>query len=1607
MTARPRPRSSSLSLIVLCFLMASSLLAPQAWSQTCDRNGCGRAACATPAKPVPSTLWGDLQPAETSIPAERDATSFDEFKEFYSQKNWYFGVDASNGFLFTALSHGIQIWDIASSPGSPRMLSQAKESGTGSLLPVWTDSAEIKWPLLDVDVPDGTDDAAAVVGVGGIGLVVFDTSSKSQPRVAYQSHHKDAYDVYATRIGNTSYAFAATSQGLLVYNMTAARQLNRCAEGSPAGGESTNCSGVLIGKVGNRTDAKYVSGAGNLLAVSFGSSFGVEIWDVSNPASPQRVVQGLSSDGVYGTAMWKEGNGTYLALRTWNQGRIYDVSCAASGGCGGLTPLWTQAMDSGTVNFFVTFSRSNGVPFLYFGSDNRCGGSTQREWLMDVSSPSAPHDITPPARLVNGVQTGYWGWYYRGNSTGFNLIMPRTGVFSGDFFYRAGLAIMDIHKRTGGSPPVVDFEFSPLEVYAGSAVNFLDRSSGVPTSWSWSFGNTASPAIATVQNPSGITFSQVGTASVSLTASNGIGSGSRTKTVTVLDPAPAVGSVTVSPASPTVCQPLTFTATGVTGRPTLSYTWDVKNASTGFTQPITNSNTGTQTWSTAGILPGIYTATVTVGNGVGSASKAVTFTLADLGQLPATGAFNVTNDAFTAGTVKFHVVAPGATEWNWDFGDGFTGWTNDPVTGPNPTHSYTSTGTKSVRVKVKNCNVPVGAERESAPLSINITQVTPLTASFQASGIFCSGFGCVVNTNQSITFIDSSTGAELWDFDWNGDGDFTDSTDQLGLTASAFTVSGGDRTITHTYTTAGDFAPRLRVRRGASEEATATHRTITVGTSSGNPGGGGGGTSISVSCIPASVEVGGSTTCTATASGCTPSTNGWSWSTSGGTASGGAASVIGVSWSSAGSKAVTATNANCGTASGSAGVVVNQAGGGGNPGGGGGGTLAANFTFTPPAPSPGQAVTFNGASSTGSPSEFAWSFGDNTTATGSTVSHTYAQAGTYLVRLTVTKPGTGSNCFFGVCAAETTKTVVVGTGGGGGGTNPPSAEFTPDNASCINQFGFNQCQASAGTAVTLTANEADANTYAWSFGDNTTGTGRSVTHTWAQGEYQVTLTVTKNGLTSTQSRTFIVNPGNGNPNQPGLKSVVLPWIAQTRGALDQASDLYIHNPGTAAMDVTIEFRKRGTPEANPPRVTKTIAAGATLFVADALDELFNRENVAGFITVSVEGTVEPVITSFNSTIQEDGSRFGQTVPGLSMSRAATGAATKASTPQVHHLIGLNDNSDRLAYFGVSNPTETGATYQLRFFDHLGRAIGQSKEFTLARYGQRQFQVKEIRDLFGVTDEDDYRIEISNQDGVQLYPYAANLRIASDDPSFVNVGSSNHSKVYLVGALSSKGINNSTWQTDVVLTNTSTQVVLSDLRFTRVGTGATSNPTAPLHLTLQPGETQRISNVIGTQWGINDGVGVLSVESDSPNSVFPIIQGESYENSRPTKRFGQSMVALSEGDSAGAGQGSYLVGLRQDAQNRTTLWLFNPGTANTNFDLIYRALDGSVLGRMDNVNLAGGRMRQISPSQHELPAAGVASGFTVEVKVKSGKMLTAAQVISNASSDPAYIKGETR
>jgi hypothetical protein len=150
----------------------------------------------------------------------------------------------------------------------------------------------------------------------------------------------------------------------------------------------------------------------------------------------------------------------------------------------------------------------------------------------------------------------------------------------------------------------------------------------------------------------------------------------------------------------------------------------------------------------------------------------------------------------------------------------------------------------------------------------------------------------------------------------------------------------------------------------------------------------------------------------------------------------------------------------------------------------------ADFGWSPPDPEIGELVTFIGWVAGGEPPlSYNWQFGDGSTGSGQTVTHSYGAAGDYEVILTV-----GNACGQSVVQ----RTVSVGMP-----CVPPSgAAFTFQPASPV-----------VGGIVTFEGTVGGGTgpfIYQWDWGDGSPpGTGETVTHTYgAAGSYAVALAVT-------------------------------------------------------------------------------------------------------------------------------------------------------------------------------------------------------------------------------------------------------------------------------------------------------------------------------------------------------------------------------------------------------------------------------------------------------------------------------------------------------------------
>ena len=180
----------------------------------------------------------------------------------------------------------------------------------------------------------------------------------------------------------------------------------------------------------------------------------------------------------------------------------------------------------------------------------------------------------------------------------------------------------------------------------------------------------------------------------------------------------------------------------------------------------------------------------------------------------------------------------------------------------------------------------------------------------------------------------------------------------------------------------------------------------------------------------------------------------------------------------------------------------------------------ARFTNSPTNPTINQDVSFNASTSSASNGTYAWDFGDQTPpGSGVTTTHRYARGGTFTVTLTVTSDNRAT--------ASSSRTITVST------TLPAAtANFTfSPRAPAINQdviFTANATPVPGRPGDPFPGGPgapAQGATYAWDFGDGTTGAGMSATHRYTRGgTFAIRLTVTSDtGLTATTSQQITIS----------------------------------------------------------------------------------------------------------------------------------------------------------------------------------------------------------------------------------------------------------------------------------------------------------------------------------------------------------------------------------------------------------------------------------------------------------------------------------------------------
>ena len=393
-----------------------------------------------------------------------------------------------------------------------------------------------------------------------------------------------------------------------------------------------------------------------------------------------------SSTGSPTSWSWDFGDGSTSTdqnpTHTYDTAGSYNVTLTVSNSYGADEKIKTYAVyvnsPDAPIASFSGYPREGYSPLEVDFTDSSTGSPTSWLWNFGDGSTSTHQN---PRHTYNS--PGYY-----------NVVLIATNSYGSSM--KAEPSYISV---SGIGAPVSDFSANPQTGTSPLEVDFTDSSTGSPTSWSWNFGDGST---STEQNPSHI-YSNPGIYTVQLIATNSAGSSLKVKTnlISVSSIGAPVSDFSANPQTGTSPLEVDFTDSS-TGSPT-SWSWNFGDGSTSTEQNPSHTYSN----------PGIYTVQLIASNEAGSSLKIRTNYISILpsGSIVADFSFNP-----TSGSAPLHVQftdesVGSPASWYWDFGDGSTSASQNPI------HYFYSNRSYTVSLLVSN-----GVATDSISKTIDVSE---------------------------------------------------------------------------------------------------------------------------------------------------------------------------------------------------------------------------------------------------------------------------------------------------------------------------------------------------------------------------------------------------------------------------------------------------------------------------------------------------------------------------------------------------------------------------------------------------------------------------------------------------------------------------------------------------------------------------------------------------------------------------------------------------------------------------------------------------------------------------------------------------------------------
>ncbi len=459
-------------------------------------------------------------------------------------------------------------------------------------------------------------------------------------------------------------------------------------------------------------------------------------------------------------------------------------------------------------------------------------------------------------------------------------------------------------------------------------------------------------------------------------------------------------------------------------------------------------------------------------------------------------------------------------------------------------------------------------------------------------------------------------------------------------------------------------------------------------------------------------------------------------------------------------------------------------------------------------------------------------------------------------------------------------------------------------------------------------------------------------------------------------------------------TLYIPAAAHSSGAAGTLwrTDLELHNPGDAAVAVTVALLKRNESNMEPATSQLTLAAGSSQRFEDVLADLFSFSGAAALRLVVSDGEVLASSRTYND--RPDGT-YGQLVPAFT-------AAQAFGDGEPARIVQLSESdSDETGYrtnIGLLNLGSSTLLAELDLYTSDGTLLGSVDQY-VSPYEYRQLD-RVFRQVTSVTVDDGYAVIAGYE---PFLAYASVVDNRTGDPVFLPAMRPPPSGALIIPAAAHVGgAAGTVWRTDMQVHNPgATQCAYTVELLARNQDNSTP---ASVAFQLAPGRSVRYGDVLDAVFGF-EGAAALRI---TPQGCTVEVTSRTY-NATPTGTYGQmvparaAVTAISDGDSA------RLIQLEESGSPgtgfRTNIGLVNVTESPIQLTVDLYDATGTHLGTVaaHETALRPLEYRQLDRVFGRVTSSAVSDGYAVvSASTAGGAFLAYASVIDNRTGDPIFV-----